>query len=118
MTDRAVRYLCESLTRKKEGAPEALRIVHIEEEGYQLTLDDAKDGDQLFEQEGVRYLILDTEMIEALADATVDVEESAMGRRLTLTGGKTLTPSEPETAESEPADTEPAGPESEPKTKA
>jgi Fe-S cluster assembly iron-binding protein IscA len=91
--------------------------VHTEEEGYQLTLDDAKDGDQLFEQEGVHYLIIDTEMIEALADATVDVEEAPQGRRLTLTGGKTLTPSEPETAESEPAETEPAGPESEPKTK-
>ncbi len=112
-----MRYLCESLSHKKEGAPSALRIVHTEE-GYQLTLDDAKDGDHLFEQEGIHYLILDTEMIDALADATVDVEESAQGKRLTLTGGKTLTPDEPETDESEPAETDPAGPESEPKTKA
>ena len=111
MTDRATRYLCESLSHKKEGAAEALRIVHAEH-GYELTLDDAKDGDHIFEEDGTKYLLIDPQVSEALSDALVDIQESPQGKRVTLTGGEAPNPSEPE-----PAKTEPAEPEPEPKTK-
>ena len=88
VTDKAAGYLRESLTRKETGAPEALRIVQTED-GYQLTLDNPKDGDQVFEQEGQNYLLLDEVVGEALSDATLDVHESPHGLSLTLTAGVT-----------------------------
>ncbi len=83
VTDKAAQYLCETLTRKPEGSPQALRIVYTEE-GYQLTLDDTKEGDQVFEQDGQSYLFLDAQVGEALSDATLDVQESPQGTRITL----------------------------------
>jgi Fe-S cluster assembly iron-binding protein IscA len=99
VTDTAAQYLRETLTRKEEGAPAALRIVYSEE-GYQLTLDDPKEGDQVFEQEGESYLVVDSEVGEALSDATLDVQESSQGTRLTL--ATTSTPQPESEAESGP----------------
>lgn len=89
VTDRAAEFLRESLSKREEEMPEALRIVYSEAEGYQLTLDNPKDGDQVFAQEGQGFLLLDAELSEVLADAIVDVQESAQGPRLTLTTNKT-----------------------------
>lgn len=106
VTDKATAYLREALTRKKEGTPEALRVVYTEE-GYQLTLDDPKEGDHIFEQEGQNYLLVDTEVGEALGEeATLDLQETPHGTSLTLLGAHSPEP------EPEPQ------PEAEPKTKA
>ncbi len=106
VTDKAAAYLREALTRKKEGAPEALRVVYTEE-GYQLTLDDPKEGDHIFEQEGQNYLLVDSEVGEALGEeATLDLQETPRGASLTLLGAHSPEP-EPQ-AEAEPkAKTEP-----------
>jgi len=100
VTDTAAQYLRETLSRKEEGAPAALRIVYSEE-GYQLTLDDPKDGDQVFEHEGEKYLLADSEVGEALSDATLDVQESPQGMRLTLAASSTPQPSSEPEPESE-----------------
>jgi Fe-S cluster assembly iron-binding protein IscA len=86
VTDKAVQHLRETLSRKEEGAPGVFRIVNSEE-GYQLTLDEAKESDQVFEHEGENYLLLDTEVGEALSNATLDVQESPQGPRLALSEG-------------------------------
>ncbi len=87
VTDKAAQHLRETL--KKESAPgAAVRIVKTEE-GYHLTLDEAKEGDQVFEHEGENYLLLDTEVGEGLSSATLDVKESPEGTRLTLSEGGT-----------------------------
>ncbi len=100
VTDKAAAYLREALTRKKEGTPEALRVVYTEE-GYQLTLDDPKDGDHIFEQEGQNYLLVDTEVGEALGEeATLDLQQTPHGASLTLLGARSPGP-EPQ-AEAEP----------------
>jgi len=93
VTDKAAQYLCETLTRKPEGSPEALRIVYTEER-YQLTLDGTKEGDQVFEQDGQNYLFVGAQVGEALSDATLDVQESPQGTRITLavTGTPELEP--------------------------
>ena len=88
VTDKAAQHLRENLSREKESPPGAFRIVNSEE-GYQLTLDEAKEGDQVFEHEGENYLLLDTEVGEALSNATLDVQESPQGTRLTLSEGGT-----------------------------
>jgi Fe-S cluster assembly iron-binding protein IscA len=86
VTDKAAQYVHETL--KKESAPGAFRIVNTEE-GYRFTLDEATEGDQIFEHEGENYLLLDTEVGEALSSATLDVKESPDGTRLMLSQGDT-----------------------------
>ncbi len=81
VTDKAAQYVREVL--KKDSAPGAFRIINTEE-GYRFTLDEAKEGDQVFEHEGENYLLLDTEVGEALSNATLDVNESPEGTRLIL----------------------------------
>jgi len=102
VTDKAAQYLSETLTRKPEGSPEALRIVYTEE-GYQLTLDNTKEGDQVFEQDGQKYLFVDARVGEALSDATLDVQKSPKGARITLaaTGTPEAQPQPESEAESE-----------------
>ena len=84
VTDKAAQYVRKTL--KKESAPGAFRIVETKE-GYRFTLDEAKEGDQVFEYESENYLLLDTEVGEALSSATLDVHESPEGPRLTLSQG-------------------------------
>ena len=86
VTDKAAQYLRESLAHKEEGAAEALRIVQSDD-GFQLTLDNPKDGDQVFEQDGQNYLVLDEGVGQVLSGATLDVHESPQGLSLTLTAG-------------------------------
>ncbi len=84
VTDKAARFVRETL--KKGSAPGAFRIVKTKE-GLQFTLDEAKEGDQVFEHEGENYLVLDTEVGEALSNATLEVKESRDGTRLMLSQG-------------------------------
>jgi len=84
--DTAVQHLRENLSREEESPPGAFRIVNSEE-GYQFTLAEAKEGDQVLEPEGEHYLLLATEVGEALSNATLDVQESPQGTRLTLSEG-------------------------------
>ncbi len=86
VTDKAAQYVRETL--KKKSAPGACRIVKTEE-SYRFILDEAKDGDQVFEHEGENYLLLDTEVGEALSSATLDVKESPEGTGLILLDGGT-----------------------------
>ncbi len=89
VTDKAAQHLREILSREEESAPgAAFRIVNTEE-GYQLTRGEAKECDQVFEHEGENYLLLDTEVGEALSNANMDVQESPEGTRLTLSEGGT-----------------------------
>ncbi len=87
VTDKAAQHLRETL--KKESAPGAAFRIDNTGEGYELTLDEAKEGDQVFEHEAKNYLLLDTEVGEALSSATLDVQESPQGTRLNLSQGGT-----------------------------
>jgi Fe-S cluster assembly iron-binding protein IscA len=109
VTDKAAQYLREALSRKGEGLPDAIRIVYTEE-NYRLILDDAKDGDQVFEQDGQNYLFVDALVGEALSDATLDVRESPHGRRITLAA--TGTPQAETQSEIEPVAESESKPES------
>ena len=62
------------------------RIVNSEE-GYQLTIDDANDGDRVFEHEGENYLLQAAGVGEGLSNATLDVQESPEGLRPALSEG-------------------------------
>lgn len=98
VTDKAAQFLREKLEQKEEGLPDALRIVQTED-GFQLTLDNPKDGDHVIEQEGQSILLVDSEVGEALEEATLDLQESAQGSALILTA---VPPSPPPPSEEPP----------------
>jgi Fe-S cluster assembly iron-binding protein IscA len=100
VTDKAAQFMREKLDQKEEGLPEALRIVQTED-GFQLTLDNAKDGDHVIEQEGQNILLVDSAVGEALEEATLDLQESAQGASLVLTAvpPSPPAPQEPPTGE-------------------
>lgn len=89
VTDKAAAYLLRALDNKDEGAPEALRIVYSEDAGYEFALDDPKDGDEVFQQDSRSYLVVDAELAKSLLNATLDVQESPQGTRITLAGYET-----------------------------
>ncbi len=103
VTEKAAAYMRESLSKKEDGAPDALRIVYSQVEGYQLTLDNPRDGDQLFEQDGQNFLVVGSDVGEALSDATLDMQDSPHGASLMLTASTTPATTEaPPEAEQQP----------------
>lgn len=83
ITDKAAQYLREMLVARPEGSSQLLRIV-ARGGNYELTLDDAQEGDSVYEHEGEQYLVVDPVVAEALAEAVIDAEETPDGTRLVL----------------------------------
>ena len=121
VTTRAAEYMRDHLSRKPEGLPDAIRIVRAED-GFKLTLDNPKDDDHIFEREGQKYLLVGPDLGEALATATIDLQQSPQGLSLTITTAPsflTPQPSEEEPLPSPDAKVKPdTKPDPKPKTKA
>ena len=84
VTDKAAQYVRETL--KKRSAPGAVRIVKTED-GYHLTLDEAKEGDQVFEHEGENYLLLKMKAVRRrLRRVPPDARRDLRRLRLSLPG--------------------------------
>ena len=81
VTDKAAQHLRENLSREEGSPPGAFRIVNSEE-GYQLTLDEAKEGDQVFEHEGESVLFIDTAGIRRRGRIEGGVERYSVMRSL------------------------------------
>lgn len=86
VTERAAAYLRERLSSKREGLPQALRIVRSADT-YDLMLDDPREDDEAFTEDGQTYLLIGAEITEALEGAVLDVQEGPQGPRITLTEG-------------------------------
>ena len=50
----------------------------------QMALDKEKEGDQVVESEGVKILLLDSEIAQALEGMVIDYEETPQGGKFTL----------------------------------
>lgn len=114
VTEKATGYIREALSRREDDSPEAVRISYASEAGYHLTLDNRKEGDHIFEQEGDSYLLVDPQVSEALESATLDLQDSPQGANLMLTGAPQPEGEEGETppgAEAEAASGSPPEPE-------
>ena len=84
VTPAASEYLNGILVRAKAPSEAAVRIGHKKDgAGLATTIDRERDGDQHFDCEGRTVLVLDSEIANALADQTLDVEQEA--QRLVLT---------------------------------
>ncbi len=89
VTDRAAHYLLEALSsRDEELAGQTLRIV-FRNGSYELTLDDARETDEVYQFEGESYLLVAPDVAEALSKAAIDMHEVGEGvpPRLTLSTG-------------------------------
>ena len=80
VSERAARRIGEILKGEGDGA-----MLRISVEGggcsgfqYQLALDEARDGDQVFDHEGIRILV-DEQSLRYVDGSTVDYTESLMG---------------------------------------
>jgi hypothetical protein len=103
VTDKAAQYVRQTL--KKKSAPGAFRIVKTEE-GYRFTLDEAKEGDQVFEHEGETSTASRRRLSSPMEPAPGRREASASSLRRethTATGGGALrASSSPSTLSSAP----------------
>jgi Fe-S cluster assembly iron-binding protein IscA len=76
--------IAEEPTLQEAQPSPALRLV-IQNSQAALALDQPRDGDQVIEHDGKPLLLVDPEIAQALADITIDVQETPEGGRLTLT---------------------------------
>jgi iron-sulfur cluster assembly protein len=83
VTERAREMLKEALDEVIEGAPVTLRLGPTPS-GLGLFPDTPRDDDEVVEHEGQPILLIDRDVGEALANKTIDVEESDDGSRLVL----------------------------------
>lgn len=86
VTEKAAKYMREILSSRSEGSQQVLRII-FRDGNYELTLDDPREDDHVFEQDGETYLLVEPDVAEALSEATIDAQETTEGTRLTLTTG-------------------------------
>ena len=76
VTKAASRYLSNMLDHSAAPNSSAVRIL-LEPEGLCMTIDEERDGDERFEDEGRTLLVLDHEGAAALSERTLDVESKS-----------------------------------------
>jgi len=81
VTDRAAKILSE--VQKESEAEHTLRIVNGQG-GYQLAFDEARDDDQVVENEGKAVLLIGSDVADGLSNATIDCEKGPEGVRFFL----------------------------------
>jgi len=75
--------LARRLARKKAGENEAVRVAR-RPGGWKLCIDHARPDDTAFAHDGRILLLLDEAASEAMARATLDVQDTGAGQRLKL----------------------------------
>jgi Fe-S cluster assembly iron-binding protein IscA len=87
VTERAREMLKEALEEVVQGAHVTLRLGPTPS-GLGLFPDTPRDDDEVVEHEGQAILVIDREVGEALADKTIDVEDSDDGSRFVVKRGE------------------------------
>jgi len=65
---------------------EAFRLVPAGSDRLGLTIDKEQEGDQVVEHEGVKVLLIGTELADAVDRLVLDCEDAPEGRRLIVSG--------------------------------
>jgi Fe-S cluster assembly iron-binding protein IscA len=93
VTDRAAALLRDIQAEQEESKDKVLRLTN---QGGQLELafDMAKDEDQVFKSEEASVLLVAPEVGALLDDATIDVQDTPEGPRLTLSSASASSGSE------------------------
>jgi len=83
LTPQASEHLANLLNESDAPDEAAVRLV-VREQGLALATDEPKPEDTTFDHDGKTVLVLDQQVAEALADRTIDVEDSAQGKALSI----------------------------------
>ena len=83
MTEAAGGYLSEMLKQAKVPDETAVRVV-IEGDALKTKLDTTRPGDDTFDHNGKKVLLLDSKVSEVLADSKLDIQSTAEGSALVL----------------------------------
>lgn len=84
VTEKALGMLENSLIANQANEGDALRLARNPEGEFGLALDQEREGDHVVKSEERPVLIVDKGVSDALDGATLDVDESPAGARLTL----------------------------------
>ncbi len=85
VTEAAAAHLAKVLDDAEPSESENVVMRILEEEDcFTLTLDQTSPDDLTIAHEGVTVLALDEQLLQALADCTLDVETTENGESLTL----------------------------------
>lgn len=79
VTKAAGGYLSAALDKANAPAESAVRIL-VKPEGLRTAIDQERDGDQSFEHDGRKVLLLDEQAANELSERTLDVEDD--GKKL------------------------------------
>jgi Fe-S cluster assembly iron-binding protein IscA len=80
VTDTACAHIAKMLNSQGAPADIAVRFV-LEADSIALKPDQERDGDTAFEHDGRIVLVLDAQVLELLADDTLDVEDEQLTLR-------------------------------------
>ena len=84
VTDSATAALKEVLENVEHEPEQILRLVFDGQGELNLALDNAKDDDQVVEQEGDKIMVIEPEVSQRLEGAVLDVKESEEGMAFTI----------------------------------
>jgi len=83
LTQAAGEHLSKLLDESDANDEAAVRLV-AREQGLALAADQPRPEDTTFEHDGKTVLILDQQVAEALADRTLDVQDTENGKALSI----------------------------------
>lgn len=84
VTEKASGVLLEALEAKADDETQGIRLTEVTGEGFGLSLDVEREGDQVIEHKGRKVLIVEEALGEELEGAILDVVKSTRGPALTL----------------------------------
>ena len=87
LTDRAADLLRE-IQAHQEESEKVLRLVNQGDQ-FELTFDSPQEEDQIFMSQGTNVLLVAQDVVEILADAVIDAQDTPEGPRLTLSSQAT-----------------------------
>ena len=83
ITDAAGAHLAQLLSQVDAEEDVVIRLV-LDERDIMPVMDQARVGDTAFSYKGDRILVLDALVMEAMADHTLDVQDTEDGRKIIL----------------------------------
>jgi Fe-S cluster assembly iron-binding protein IscA len=87
VTERTAQELKDILDAHATKPEEAIRLM-AGPEGFSLRLDTEMEGDEVVESEGTKVLLVDAQLSQIVAGATLDCVDTPEGPRLRITKGE------------------------------
>jgi len=84
LVDRAAQVLRATLAQLRTVPGQAFRVVSRPEGGFGLDLDQQRVGDVVVTANGEKLLLMAPDIVEALGEARIDIEDTQEGRKVVI----------------------------------